>query len=128
MDIRTGEIEIVLNGVTHTMKATWRAVAAVEHALGYGIVPLTQRILAKNFGQMEAAIIIYHGLKEAGAKGQIDLDKVQEQIYKTGILNKSIVDAITLFCEYALTGGQEPGKQDAAEKKEQEQKKSQSVA
>lgn len=110
-----GTVEFDLGSVPCVLKATWKAIAGIEHDLGFGMVALARRVLSREFGLQDLAVVVFHGLKESGTASGITLEKVSEQIFKAGLLNPELLGAVTLFCEFALSGGEEPKKETAAE-------------
>lgn len=103
-----GEVIFPLNGRDTKLRVSWKAVADIQTALGYGIVPLAVRISGHNYGVIEVAQIVYHGILAAETTPTPTFEKVCEEVFKAGILSVEIVRAITAFCELALNGGKAP--------------------
>lgn len=110
-----GTVTFPLGHVECVLKVTWRAVADIENDLGYGMVALSRRVVTSNFGLKDLSIVILHGLKASGTEGNPTLDKVSEMVMKSGLLNSNTIKAVSEFCDFALTGGEEPKKEEAAE-------------
>lgn len=105
-------ISFDLGGVPCVLKVTWEAVAAIENDLGCGIVPLARRVCVGSFGLNDLAVVILHGLKASGTDGSPSFESVAALIVKAGLLNSQTVEAVSAFCDFALTGG-EPAKKEA---------------
>lgn len=105
-------ISFDLGEVPCVLKVTWEAVAAIENDLGCGIVPLARRLAAGSFGLNDLVVVILHGLKASGTEGRPSYESVAALVMKAGLLNPDIVQAVSVFCDFALTGG-EPPKKDA---------------
>jgi len=105
-----GEVAITLAGKSFVLRPTYGALAEIESTLGCGIVALVRRLERGDFGVVDLAVIVTAGLKAAGEPAT--QDKVGEMIRQAGFA--PVVKATAAFLENALTGGQEPGKNQAA--------------
>lgn len=110
-----GIVPVTLDGAAYTIKPTWRAISDIEGELGVGIVLLFVKLSRRDFGLREIVTIILHGLKACHRDGPMPTyDAVAEKVFKTGVLSPALIDAVLLFCEYALNGGQPSGEEPAA--------------
>jgi hypothetical protein len=74
-----GEVEVVLDGVSHVARLTLGALAELEHALEAGsLVDLVERFEAGRFSSRDVLALIVAGLRGGGWAGQAaDLRCVQ---------------------------------------------------
>lgn len=113
IDHITGTVTFRLGGVDVTLKCTWEAIAGIERDLKTGMIAIARRIALQEFGLMDLATILTHGMKAAGTEGGPTIEKVAAEIMKAGLLNQNLLVAVSLFCDFALTGGQDPKKPEA---------------
>lgn len=102
-------------GVPCVLKVTWEAIAGIENDLGCGIVPLARRLAVGSFGLNDLVVVILHGLRASGTEGRPTFENVAALIMKAGLLNPDVVRAVSIFCDFALTGGEPPKKDAGAE-------------
>ena len=65
----TGEVSLVINGISHPMKLTLGALAALEATLETGgLVDLVERFETQKFSSKDVLALIVAGLRGAGSK------------------------------------------------------------
>ena len=103
-----GIVTIRLGSKDFRIKPTWKAIHDIEHALGCGMVHYAVNIVHKRYSLRDIAVLVYHGLlacPDEDCPAKPTLEKVSELVYETGLLNPDLIQSITTFCEYAMTGG-----------------------
>lgn len=108
-----GTVSFDLGKTACTLKVTWGAIAAIENDLKCGLVAVTRRLVSRDFGLADVATVLLHGLRAADTEGNPTYEKVAEQVLKVGLLNTEVLQAVTEFCSFALTGGEDPKKDEA---------------
>jgi hypothetical protein len=106
------EVKISLGGVDRTMRATFKAIYAIEKDLGKPWSHVGQMVIEGSYGVREIATIIHHGLRGYD-DNRLSFDEVGEAVMQEGINN--CVAPIVEFISIAFQGVKSAGKSEAAE-------------
>lgn len=86
------EVLLPVRGVPRVMRATWKAMQAIETELGVALVPLLDKLEKGEFGFREVSTVLFHGL-EANQDHRMSREDIGELIQEEGL---------TTFSPYAV--------------------------
>jgi hypothetical protein len=114
-----GEVAVRIGARDLVLRPTFEAMAEIEATLGQGLVPLTRRVVQRDFGARDVAAVLLAGANAALRPGErLKPEDVQKAVADAGVLG--FVGPIVAFLANCLTGGAErkdgePGEAAAAE-------------
>jgi hypothetical protein len=106
-----GEIDVVLNGETFTLRPTFEALCQIEAALGRGAIEIVERMEQHRFGVRDAATIIAATANAAGhrvSEAEIGAKLMHEPLARVCI-------ELLAFLIAAISGGTEKNRQSPSE-------------
>lgn len=105
-DPHRGDVKLELGERERILRPSMSAMVAIEQAFGDGLVPITERFLARKLTLRETAIIVREGLIAAGEVPAPELKAVMERVFEAGQVKTAA--PITRFLGNMLSGGQAP--------------------
>jgi hypothetical protein len=110
-----GDVEIELGGQKFVMRPTFEAMVQMEQATGIGMLDLALRAGGGTLGISETTHIICAGIT-AATGNRATFDKFGPMVFKKGIM--STIKPVADLMANALSGGEKPGEDQAAEQTE----------
>lgn len=110
-----GEVAVMLGGVDYVLRPSFKAMVDIETLTGSGLVPLTRKFLAREYGAGEVAAVLVAGINASRESGRppVKVQDIGPLIFDAGLI--AVAGPVLEFLTGCLSGGKGPGEPEAEE-------------